>query len=214
MEQVMHETLKVAATAVEAIREIKKDVAAYLEGGLDREAEDLELGERFDLDVELVRAWWVKVRGERAENERLDGFTEVHLEELPKPSKAEGTTAEFVSEDDLARINAAIDAAAARPKEIRRRENEVVAQPKEPEPKQPEPDEAKGPEPEPEEEASKAALPAVVLPPPPASDWDEAIVAMNEQHAIIDSVGGGKAVIASWEPSDRDPTRLVVVYQT
>jgi hypothetical protein len=35
---------------------------------------------------------------------------------------------------------------------------------------------------------------------------------MNKQHAIIDNVGG-KAVIASWEPSSLDPTRLMVAFQ-
>jgi len=35
---------------------------------------------------------------------------------------------------------------------------------------------------------------------------------MNNQHAIIDNVGG-KTFIASWEPSPLDPSRLVVVFQ-
>ena len=35
---------------------------------------------------------------------------------------------------------------------------------------------------------------------------------MNRQHAIIENVGG-KAVIASWEPSTIDPAKLVVVFQ-
>jgi hypothetical protein len=35
---------------------------------------------------------------------------------------------------------------------------------------------------------------------------------MNNQHAIIDNVGG-KTVIASWEPSSLDPTRLIVAFQ-
>jgi hypothetical protein len=75
---------------------------------------------------------------------------------------------------------------------------------------------ANQPEQEPEAEPEpKASLPALVKPlPSEAPEWDEAILALNEQHAIIERVGGGKAVIASWEPSDRDPTRLVVVYQT
>jgi len=37
-------------------------------------------------------------------------------------------------------------------------------------------------------------------------------VRMNEQHAIIDNVGG-KTVIASWEPSSLDPSRRVWVFQ-
>jgi Family of unknown function (DUF5906) len=42
--------------------------------------------------------------------------------------------------------------------------------------------------------------------------WDDLLTAMNNQHAIIDNVGG-KTVIASWEPSSLDPTRLMVAFQ-
>jgi hypothetical protein len=63
--------------------------------------------------------------------------------------------------------------------------------------------------------AAKAGLPAVVLSPPlppPSVSADELIAAMNQQHAIIENVGG-KTVIASWEPSPLDPTRQMVVFQ-
>jgi hypothetical protein len=68
------------------------------------------------------------------------------------------------------------------------------------------------PEPEPEPEEPEAKLPAVMPSVAPAPAWDQAIAAMNRQHAIIENVGG-KAVIASWEPSSLDPKRLVVVFQ-
>jgi hypothetical protein len=78
---------------------------------------------------------------------------------------------------------------------------------------EPEPD----PKEEPEPELVKAGLPAVVLPPPPLQppkpNWDEAVAAMNTQHAIIENVGG-KTVIASWEPSPIDLGRLMVVFQS
>ena len=67
-----------------------------------------------------------------------------------------------------------------------------------------------------EAEPPKALLPVVVLPPPPpppAPNWDDAIAAMNEQHAIIENVGGN-TVIASWEPSSLDLERLSVVFQS
>src|SRR5262249_19687099 len=51
--------------------------------------------------------------------------------------------------------------------------------------------------------------PAIKLSP---ADWDDAIAAMNRQHAIIENVGG-KAVIASWEPSSYNPGKLMVVFQ-
>src|SRR5262245_44320738 len=47
---------------------------------------------------------------------------------------------------------------------------------------------------------------------PPVSDWDQALAIMNEHHAVIESVGG-KTVIASWEPSGLDQSRLMVVFQ-
>jgi Family of unknown function (DUF5906) len=64
-------------------------------------------------------------------------------------------------------------------------------------------------------EAPRIMLPAIVPPaqPPARSDWDEAIAAMNERHAIIDNVGG-KTMIASWEPSSLDPSRMEVIFQT
>jgi Family of unknown function (DUF5906) len=67
-----------------------------------------------------------------------------------------------------------------------------------------------------EPEAPKTvSLPAVVAPsvlPEPASLLDEAIRAMNQQHAVIENVGG-KTVIASWEPASHDLERLTVVFQ-
>jgi hypothetical protein len=79
-------------------------------------------------------------------------------------------------------------------------------------PSEPEEEEAKKAAAEPE--AAGAKLPTVIPPPPEplAPEWNEAIAAMNSQHAIIENVGG-KAVIASWEPSSHDPERLVVVFQ-
>ena len=80
---------------------------------------------------------------------------------------------------------------------------------------EPEPEPRAEPEPEPQREAEKAAeavkLP-IVVPKRPLPDWDQAMAVMNNQHAIIENVGG-KAVIASWEPSTIDPARLVVVFQ-
>lgn len=54
------------------------------------------------------------------------------------------------------------------------------------------------------------SLPAVI---PPAPSYDDALEAMNQRHAIIDNVGS-KSVIASWEPSTRDHSRLEVIFQS
>jgi hypothetical protein len=61
-------------------------------------------------------------------------------------------------------------------------------------------------------EPIKASPPAIVPPQLPPATWDDLLTAMNNQHAIIDNVGG-KTVIASWEPSSLDPTRLMVAFQ-
>jgi hypothetical protein len=58
--------------------------------------------------------------------------------------------------------------------------------------------------------------PAVVVTPaitqPQAKEVkDEAVRALNQQHAIINNVGG-KTVIASWEPSPVDPSRKEIIY--
>jgi hypothetical protein len=44
------------------------------------------------------------------------------------------------------------------------------------------------------------------------SRWDDALAAMNEQHAIIENYGN-KTVIASWEPSRTNLNRRVLVFQ-
>lgn len=71
--------------------------------------------------------------------------------------------------------------------------------------------EKKEPEPEEKQAAAVAKLPAVMPAPPPA-ELDDVLAAMNRQHAIIENVGG-KAVIASWEPSSHDTAKLMVVFQ-
>jgi hypothetical protein len=75
---------------------------------------------------------------------------------------------------------------------------------------QPEPEVEPEVEPEREPQAP-VQLPAVV--PPQPAKWEEAIDLLNTRHAIIDNVGG-KTMIASWEPSPLDPSRMVVVFQS
>jgi hypothetical protein len=58
---------------------------------------------------------------------------------------------------------------------------------------------------------------AKAQPKPPPDEPDEptnkALEAMNKEHAIIDNVAG-KAVIASWEPSELDTSKKTVVYHS
>jgi hypothetical protein len=81
-----------------------------------------------------------------------------------------------------------------------------------PEPQPAEPEPVASAEPEAKAEP-RVMLPAVVPTPPLPATWDDAIEAMNSRHAIIDNVGG-KTVIAGWEPSQLDPIRQVVVFQS
>src|SRR6516162_4076083 len=67
-------------------------------------------------------------------------------------------------------------------------------------------------EPEPKEGVARHLLPAIIPPQPPSATWEDLLTVMNNHHAIIDNVGG-KTVIASWEPSSLDPTRLIVAFQ-
>jgi hypothetical protein len=71
--------------------------------------------------------------------------------------------------------------------------------------------------PEEEEAEVKPSLPAVIPITKPltnerVSRWDDAMAAMNEQHALIENVGN-KTVIASWEPSPTNLNRRVLVFQ-
>src|SRR6516225_4823533 len=70
----------------------------------------------------------------------------------------------------------------------------------------PEPEDTPEPEAAQAEPKPRAALPAVIPPqqPPPAT-WDDLLTVMNNQHAIIDNVGG-KTVIASWTVIARSNT--------
>ena len=69
----------------------------------------------------------------------------------------------------------------------------------------PEPEDTPEPEAAQAEPKPRAALPAVIPPQPPPASWDDLLTVMNNQHAIIDNVGG-KTVIASWTVIARSNT--------
>jgi hypothetical protein len=60
----------------------------------------------------------------------------------------------------------------------------------------------------------KIGLPAIIPAQLPAEipDWRQAVLELNERHAVIESIAG-KTVIASWEPSQLHPGFLQIVYQ-
>jgi hypothetical protein len=68
-----------------------------------------------------------------------------------------------------------------------------------------------------QEAEQKVGLPAVIPITKPLSDervsrWNDAMAAMNEQHAVIENYGN-KTVIASWEPSPTNLKRKALVFQ-
>jgi Mesyanzhinovviridae DNA primase len=151
---------------------------------------------------EKVRAWWIKqVRG-------VDEEDAAELEErwavaFEKAKGERKPAAEPKPAKTYREIKQEIDGAERRARERVAEENagadaELAA-------------EARA------EELPRAGLPALVPPPPPLQppkpSFDEAVTAMNSQHAIIENVGG-KTMIASWEPSSVDPTKLEVVFQS
>ena len=142
----MQEAVKAPSSPVEAIERIRKHSLIYLnEDGPNREAEDIELGQRFNLDITKVKSLWAKARKERAERE---GLTEVRLEDLskPEPEPTAGPKPEPEPEEEPRK--AAIAAMKARLNK--------AAQPKPKEPELPEEEPRKV---EPKEEPKKAEEP-------------------------------------------------------
>ena len=180
------------------------------QGASDLEAEAVALAGSVGLDAEAIRERFKKARELRAavaqptqSAPKPVTFKLLPISGPPKPAPAQSVfgppkteAAKNVSGGGkfASALNAAIAATAAAPK---------VAQP--------EPD----PEADPQE-AVKAGLPAILplpLPPAPPPSLDDAVTIMNEQHAIIENVGG-KTVIASWEPSPLDINKLTLVYHS
>src|SRR5260370_11870013 len=70
-----------------AIDKISKHIADYLEGGPDREADDLEIGRKVVLDPEIIGLRWKVVRGKRAKAEAAASFKNPEVQ--PKVEKPE-----------------------------------------------------------------------------------------------------------------------------
>jgi hypothetical protein len=191
-------TALLAKSKVDAQTIVDGLIRKCVEGKSDRELEAIGLATLWSLDLEEVRRGFAEARELKAEpvTKPKPPKPNPWVRPLTKPIGPQIDAAQKVSgEGDFAeRLNSAIEANKQAPSIS------------------PEPE----PEPHPKAEPIKAGLPAVVPPVPPLSRWDDAIAAMNEQHALIENVGGssGKTVIASWEPSPIDLNRLVVVFQT
>jgi hypothetical protein len=174
-------------------------------GVSDREAEALELAERFKIEKEPISARFATARKLKAEEvAERGGNIAAELDTAIEKAKAKERTAQRRPKPawPILRMRRLNDPGPAKAQRSKFEPEEAKATS---EPSKADPAPASG----------RIMLPAVVpQPQPPArSDWDEAIAAMNERHAIIDNVGS-KTMIASWEPSQLDPSRLEVVFQT
>jgi hypothetical protein len=184
------------------VDEIEAHIAEYLGGGPDKREWDVELGKEVFLSAMMIEEHW-----DWAYEQRLKERGQWPKEEPkpePPPEEEEKKAAVVAVAKIVPKKAESFKERSLRILRNERRKEEAgakvvalrVVEQRKPEPEDDEP----------------VGLPAVapVLAPVPA--WDQAIAAMNRQHAIIENVGG-KAVIASWEPSTIDPSRLVVVFQ-
>jgi hypothetical protein len=161
-----------------------------VEGVSDREREALELAEEWGIAESWVTKSFAEARaaGLVARGAEIAARLDGGAVESPKPSVKASSGAELkVKRRKI--TNAELEAAAAQEAGFAEALSAAITK-GEPKPKADEPEAAA---------AGRIMLPAVVPPPPPLqppkSDWDEAVAAMNGQHAIIENVGG-KTVIA------------------
>ena len=172
------------------------------EGVSDREAEALVVARPWGLDESWVKENFAVARSLARAKEITARLDAADAKATPVKRRRLGDDRQRALEARGRDIVAELNAAIAERKAATEAKTEEVAQPA------PEPEAAT---------AGQLMLPAVVPPPPPLqppkSNWDEAVAAMNTQHAIIENVGG-KTVIASWEPSPIDLERLMVVFQS
>src|SRR5262249_34825186 len=195
-------------TPKETIDLIRSHIAVRLDGGPNRKKEDVELGRSAGLPTEMISTLW-----DDAEKQVQISLPSLEVVVKPQQMDEERPASKRRSlppdPDEKAsekkKAEAFFKNAEAQPAAV---EAKTTPEPEEPKPK---PKDEKGPSASTSE--ARAMLPAVVVPTSPvAPGWDDAVAVMNEHHAIIDNVGG-KAVIAGWEPSSLDPSRLEVVFQ-
>jgi hypothetical protein len=218
----MTETAR-ALNTKEVIELIRSHIATRLDGGPNRKAEDIELGRMAGLDTEPISALW-----DEAERQMVKvDLPPLEVVVLPPQEAAEQPSASTVAMEAKDAIGPSGSIPAREDEGWGKRrslgepskadEASLFLKPTQPEVEAPEatpePEEEPKPQPNESSDQGRVMLPAVVKTSTPAWDWDDAITAMNEQHAIIDNVGG-KTAIACWEPSSLDPSKLVVVFQT
>jgi len=181
---------------------IQKWIEECAEGVSDRERDALALARRYNLNINVVQEFAdARLLRPTAEPEVEAPSIVPQAEVLPPPPKPR------LIRRPLRRVGPQIDVGqtvsekpdfAKELGEAIERKPEAKAQPK----------------PAAEEHGG---LPAVIPITKPLSDervsrWDDAMAAMNEEHAVIENFGG-KAVIASWEPSPLDLNRRMIAFQ-
>ena len=203
------------ATKVHSIEDVLEQnaihIAEFLEGGEDREAFDIAAanphGEELAL---LVQADWMEARKKlppwlRHLNTLCDDFEE-HWLPAALDIVREGTAS--VDAVAVAADHAWVDGASHFREAFSCPEVSPTSEVDSASPRPAEPEVAKEPV-----EPIARTLPAIIPPAPPplAPNYEDACEAMNDRHAVIDNVGG-KAVIASWEPSQRDHSKQEVIF--
>jgi Family of unknown function (DUF5906) len=201
----MSEKTNVALTAEEIAKLIATEIKAYHQRGPNLRTKHLKLAcEEFS--EETINALWDDAEAKRppkpvAEPSEVPLAPQIDagLSVSGKPSwvriggKQKVTVAkpvELISTGIMDKLRAIADEEKEYPQE-EEVEAETVEAEAEPEPKR--------------------NLPALIPSRQPAT-WNDAIAAMNEQHAIIDNVGN-RTVIASWEPSPINLDRRMLVFQ-
>jgi hypothetical protein len=212
---------------------IRADVTAYIDGtGPDKETQHLELGRKVGLNEDVITTAWVDARKRKGVFISPSAQPDVESKEAELSRLADEITpplAEPIVEKSLVEDLRAITdwtefcqstfAALASGKLTAEEAEGLIAEwdngpeawtdfVEQQNPTTPEPVEAELPK------EAPINLPAIIphAPPPVAPSYNDALEAMNQRHAIIDNVGS-KSVIASWEPSSRDQSRLEVIFQ-
>jgi hypothetical protein len=176
----------------QAIVQIKRLMQECREGVSDREAEALQLAELWGFDIEPITESFKEAR--RAKQPAAPKVV-VHRRRLVIDAKA------VEMPEPKATDREAMDAAIASEPERVVEEPKVLGALAKAEPVAVEQAVRQGPIPG---SWGRANLPV---------GWENTIEAMNEQHAIIDNVGG-RTMISCWEPSSRDPNLRVAVFHT
>jgi Family of unknown function (DUF5906) len=207
----MNEFPLASSSVEEAVESIAANIAAYLKGGPDLQAEDLALGQQRGLNVEAIEERWRQARRHRAaiETRVASGSASSAAHEGGRseqrrslPISLDGIVNRILNMGAEEKA-AALEAACAKDPDEDDEQDEVDF-------------EYDIDQQEVEVEAPRALpVPAprsgeIVL--PIAANAIEAVRLLNEKHAVIGNYGG-KCAVLSWERWSVDPNQIVPTFQ-